>query len=811
MPTFAERDSHRPTSLQIVLGLLVAVAFADLTFRHPSATRIFTWPSIAVAAVWWVAPIVLLLWRRARVPAWSRPGPLVTAGLVLLAATTLVSAAASPFAVPSLLRVWPTLNGVALFFLVYHELTDRPDLTRPRMTFLARLLAFAGAAIAIASLVAWRWHVGGAGIGSRNEFPFGHSNYTAGAMILALPWIVLAACRETERASRTGWVFALLVALVTLLSTSSRGGVLAIGVTAALFAGTALLRARWSRPRKLAALGAVIGVVAVAVLTNQRLRDSLLHLRWDNAALASNAQHSGMAHAGILLGRERPLVGWGPGIVPLIFPKVRAELGDIGGIDNVLQLHDTPLQIWASLGTSGLIALGLLVLAATSALRRLGKDPAPDAVRLAAAATVFGYGLFSLTDHQLDVPAHNLFFVLSAVLLISQPDLARRRRVPARVRFAVMSIGGCGVLALTFLTTRDLLARRAADEALDAYEEGNITDVVARLDTAAKWSSYDPFYLQQAAAILLTQRDRTADANSRALLTRIAKADLERARTTGAFREFSNFNLGWLALEAGEYQSAATNFAATAPEAPNRSGIYLGLGFALHALGRDDPAVRAFALEWVNDPISSTAPLWTSQKFAPLARRVATEASAILDSLAPVYPDASYTAALIRWWHAGAPAPTSGFDATSNRFWAWAAKDPHGADRELQPSPNAPWWEMLLKWRSHAAPGELRPESSGDSLEFDAAVARRVARHPPPNLHEFLTSGDEGDRTFVRETRHARPGHGVLALHPEGPLFVDLYVSQENIFVTRFFFPLFPPKGWLPGWELLKRMPAALP
>ena len=48
------------------------------------------------------------------------------------------------------------------------------------------------------------------------------------------------------------------------------------------------------------------------------------------------------------LGLQRPLTGWGPGTVPLAYPRVRAGLE--GSTENVLQLHSTPAQLiscWA--------------------------------------------------------------------------------------------------------------------------------------------------------------------------------------------------------------------------------------------------------------------------------------------------------------------------------------------------------------------------------------------------------------------------------------------------------------------------------
>ena len=60
-------------------------------------------------------------------------------------------------------------------------------------------------------------------------------------------------------------------------------------------------------------------------------------------------------------------------------------------------------------------------------------------------------------------------------------------------------------------------------------------------------------------------------------------------------------------------------------------------------------------------------------------------------------------------------------------------------------------------------------------------------------------------------TKFSRLGYGVLALHPDGPVLSNLYLSQQNRFVTAFAAGLFPPKGWITAPELLARLPALPP
>jgi hypothetical protein len=113
------------------------------------------------------------------------------------------------------------------------------------------------------------------------------------------------------------------------------------------------------------------------------------------------------------------------------------------------------------------------------------------------------------------------------------------------------------------------------------------------------------------------------------------------------------------------------------------------------------------------------------------------------------------------------------------------------------------WGRLLAVWHGSAPPvGKL---SSGP--DFSAALVRRASRHPPPDLHGFLTAGLENEPALLVSRQFSRPGHGVLSLHADGPVPSDLYIRQENLFVSTFASGLFPAKGWLPARELLNRLP----
>jgi len=790
---------HRPLftgNWSARLMALAAAGAAVITLAHPSATREHTWPWVFWLALVWLVPIGALLSRILAGERWRWPPVSLTIGLAALAAITVVSALLSPFAQLSLLRTWPTLAGVALCFWLHGWLAAEPGRADP----LGRGLAGFGGLLALSSLAGWYWLSPTNFWLTRNTFPFGHSNYTAGAMLLVLPWLV----RDiflTDGIRRVARILLSGVAVLVLLSTSSRAGVLAGAAIAAVSALVGLIRATWGRPVKFALAGAAAGCLFLAVLANPRLRELVLKHHLGDSARESNAQRSAMLEAGWRLGAARPLTGWGPGSVPLAYPKVRARLD--GGVDDVLELHSTPAQIWATLGSSGLLATGLLLGVALPRLVQCMRSPVPSATVATAAASLVGYGLFCLTDHQLDLPALNALFVLNFALLMQRnPEASPEGHVTGFARLMAIA-ASAAVVALLIPTGRDLAARRTFTQSLALLDAGRTDESLAALARAAELAPYDPYYLQRAAGQLLEQRAQTGVPAEQKRLAQAAADRLEASLAAGCFQEFAHFNLGWLALEAGAPQRAIAHFLAAAREAPQRSGVYFGLGLAYRDTGHEAAAVRAFALEWINDPVAFTAPMWEWPDFAGRRLPVAREADRLLAELAASQPEAGYVRSLWHWWADGAPAPAQGFDPESDLFVKTISGQP-------LPMTNLfyGWGRLHLAWLMAPVDTNSLTALAAQDPDLAAGLARRAARHPPPDWHGFFTAGLENEPALLANRQYSRPGHGVLALHPDGPPPVDLFIRQDNVFVSTFASTLFPAKGWVPPRKLLQWLPA---
>jgi O-antigen ligase len=792
----------RITSAAGVLTLLA------VTLAHPSATRMHTWPWAGVAALLWLLPVAAALATLAVAREWRTPCRLLGTGLMLLAATAVAAAWTSPFAETSLARTWPTLGGVALAFLLHHRLTDPRSTAREHQDRIAATIALGGAVVIIVALVGWLNSAAPSVWWVRNAIPFGHSTYTAGFVVLVLPWLIQRSVLSPGL-PRAGWIAITAAALVVLAGTSSRGGVVALAAVAAAAVGATLLVARWSRRTKALVAAGAIAVALTAVLTNPRLRELVLHVSWGEGAQESNRQRSAMFDAGIRLGRERPVLGWGPGTVPLAYPQVRARLD--GGVENVLQLHNAPVQIWATLGIAGTAALVLIVggtvRAAAGSMR--ARRHLPNV--LPAAASLGGYGIFALTDHQFDLPAIAALTAANLACLTAAASGRVMRPPPAAGRGALaVAVAALLVARPVAALAGDLHARHAYEQAILAWESGRGSAFVAALDRAAAIAPHNPYFRHQAAAALLEAHDRLQEPAGRRDLAHAAAGRLEASLGTGIHEEFAHFNLGWLLLDLERPAAAAQQFAAAARRVPDKGGVYFGLGLALLDLNRPAGAVRAFALEWINDPRSMTSPAWEVPALAAVREAVRDETLRLYAILGPQHAAAGPAAAWTRWWLGldyDAAELARGF---SNESRGFAAALPALAARQPIATGGA-WVPLYAAWReaddaTHPAFEHAVPHDAA----LAAALRRRAARYPD-DFRAFLSAPTGDEPALMRTYRRQRPGYGVLATHPDGPLFTDRYVVQEHRVASDFAAGLFPAKGWLPGRFLLKLLPTLPP
>lgn len=602
MSSSRSADPARLPARIFALGGLLCLAV--LTPLDRGATRQFSTPWSTLLWFAELAPFAVLLLRaNSGSQSFAVPSRAWRLGAAACAAGVLASALASPYRGSACLNALPLLAGIAAFFCL-HDWLHRNGDSPARSAQLITAAGLAALLIAAVSLLQWLATLLATpdpitGVASllihRNDHPLGHSNYTAGLVLLALPWPAALALRGCGL-RRLAWLLVTALVLGMLFTSGSRGGLIGLGVLAA----GALL---WSGLgwRKILLWSGIAIVAAVALaFAHPRTRAMLFHKPTASVAAPnlSDVQRGAMAQAGFYMGLARPFLGWGPGTTPLVYPTLRAHLD--GGAENVLQLHSTPLQLWAEFGAPSLVAaLFAFFLAAHSAAR----------CRPAFLAFL-GYAAFALTDWQLDLPIFSFGVAFCAALLAAP---AREIRHPRRTALLLAAAAFATLGCIVFFGQRD---RAPA------------------LNLRALALARDPAQADRAAALF---RESLA---------------------LNRHQEIAHFNLGWL-LVTRDPAEAETHFLAAARLVPDKGGVYFGLGLARLNAGRPRAeVVRALALECLNDPLFLTSPWWREPSLHALQidtfRDVVTLTETAADSrrtqnFPGIRRDLTYVAALTRW------------------------------------------------------------------------------------------------------------------------------------------------------------------
>jgi O-antigen ligase len=841
------RPASLPAKIPALLGVLALVVFAALSLSTNAATRFYQWPWFFYWQVLLIAPIAAvagrLLWR-ARL---TRFGGWLDGGFVLFTTANVIAALLGPFRPQSLNLALIPVAGASLAYLGLDWIERGAGERARRIALFAEVIGILMVLFIAVSLGLWLFtHVlpawsGGSPLSAalriRNAEPFGHSLYTAGAAVLSAPWLAALGLTGPRR-RRAPLLAGAVLALALVITTASRGGVLAVAVMLACAAAIWIVRAPLSiRHRLLIAAGA-LAAAAIAVALEPRLRSLVLHREWSSAAAESNRQHASMLRAGWLMGCHRPFSGYGPGAVPRIYPGYRAQLS--GGADNVLQLHNTPVQIWAELGLPGIAALVLLLTGIFNLARGPGRRPGaggmgilplsetaggtpappvpalpiftPDQLRAQAALVALtGYSVMSLFDYQLDVP---WFAATVAALLVilraSSVDPAAAGTGSAISTATARMAGGlllAGLAAMAWSTAWDLRARQLFAEAAGFREAGDAAAFVAGAERAAAVAPQEPFYPTQLAAFFARQYVQAGNEADRTRARDRCCELLRRTLRVDPDQDYCHFNLGWLLLKEQPVE-AERHFRASARLSPYRGGVYLGIGLSL--LGRDeDAAATAFALEWANDPHAVTSPRWDLPPLSAWRDR----AEAALQGLAsrwlkeeplsaPEQARIRYAAALARWWigrSADVAALIRDGSLEQRRFFRNLDAMERRAYAPADPGVLEPWEQLYVAWRDAAVPSAL----DAGQPAFAAALRRKIGEHPQSFIR-VLTGPAGGEAGLVRLGQNDRPGYSVQMRNQDGFPLRDLYIYPENLVVEKYASFLFPEKGRLPDRLLLK-------
>ncbi|MGB9073494.1 MAG: O-antigen ligase family protein [Terriglobales bacterium] len=246
--------------------------------------------------------------------------------------------------------------------------------------------------------------------------PYVNHNHYAGLMEMLAPFpLVLASSRFTHgtRQMAAEAIGALMAG--TIFLSGSRGGMLAFAVEMAVLAVCLRPHQRnWRQPAILGAFLVLVIGLLIWIGGNEMTR-RLASIHSETRQELSGGVRLTIARDSLRMWKERPLLGWGLGTFPEVYPQFRSFYTSFF----VNQAHNDYAQLLTETGLAGFaIALWFLVLVFRRARAKLKNWPetANGVLTLAALVGCVGILVHSLLDFNLQIPANAaLFYVLCAV------------------------------------------------------------------------------------------------------------------------------------------------------------------------------------------------------------------------------------------------------------------------------------------------------------------------------------------------------------------------------------------------------------
>jgi O-antigen ligase len=249
--------------------------------------------------------------------------------------------------------------------------------------------------------------------------PYVNHNHYAGLMELLVPIpLVLCLSRRVRREYKIFFGAAALLMASTIFLSGSRGGMVAFLVQ---FFGLALYVGTRRRSPKLAiALGGFVLLAGLVViwLGGSTIADRLATIHSEARTELSGGIRLQIARDALHMFRERPVLGWGLGTFPTVYPRFRTFYTNLF----VNQAHNDYVQLLAEMGLlGGLVTLWFLFRLFRHALAKLQGETlgASGGMTLACLLGCVGILVHSFVDFNLKIPANAALFYVFATLAAS--------------------------------------------------------------------------------------------------------------------------------------------------------------------------------------------------------------------------------------------------------------------------------------------------------------------------------------------------------------------------------------------------------
>ena len=309
-----------------------------------------------------------------------------------------------------------------LCFLTAQSLRRTSDLTRLAVTF--SVYGFAVALFALAQSLSSNgklYWLRTPRFGGWIYGPYVNHNHYAGLMELLLPIpIVLLISRRVREGPKMLLAFAALLMASTIFLSGSRGGMTAFVVQSALLA--IYLGTRRKSPKTAIALGSFVLLLGAILLWlgGSTLAERLATFHSDAKTEITSGVRTTINRDGLRMFRERPILGWGLGTFPTVYPQFRSFYTNLF----VNEAHNDYLQLLVEMGAlGGLIVFWFLLRTFLAGLQKLRGESmgVNGGLALATLLACAGILVHSFVDFNLQIPANAALFYVFATLAASEP------------------------------------------------------------------------------------------------------------------------------------------------------------------------------------------------------------------------------------------------------------------------------------------------------------------------------------------------------------------------------------------------------
>ncbi len=296
---------------------------------------------------------------------------------------------------------------------------------------------------------------------------------------------------------------------------------------------------------------------------------------------------------------------------------------------------------------------------------------------------------------------------------------------------------------------------------------------------------------------------------------------LQEAARLSPYTESAYNSIGWLSLNQGQPQTAATAFRNGLNLVASKRSLQFGLGISLWQQGNKDQALAAFAQEILNEPSFITSPIWETPQMTAaypllcefLARPAMQKAFAA--KFSPEF--AARFLVLVHWWQ-GKPIndvidELAALKQPQTDLLVQVLRNDRQTLAGVIDQPRTPGQMLIAAWYRPQERSQLIEKAyvhatrnlPTANLPLLTAITERmqaIGTNPESNnrannsnlnlgFDQLLRGKLERQSPLILKYRRTRLGFGVVSRQIDGPIPSDFFQTEDRALISLFFSDLF--------------------